>query len=381
MGFIKYWWLVLQHAWVEAWALVIPHSPFQILRNVILFAIAAIAFYALQNRLVSEGLTSQDNLTDTIIWAAVLACMLVTAFALVFVLHALFVTPYLLWRDLKAQADAQPSRSSDHMGAYQREEWEIALPPNRRGYPDWPIRELCFHIRPDLIEDLDGMEWAEVGNDLKDKFSVGRLSVWGREKSDWVGEIMNEKPALQPISMTYWPKADFTYTFLAEGNEQTDHTYAPEGYPVYRDLQVNKRDALDIWPVTNRAEASHGHPSPKRHLTSEQKRRVANNLSGIDLGQEKFDVFYFKASEECIDYASDIANALTQAGWNASAVSNMWGDDLDKSDVSLQLCGESYNKAAAAALESALQDVGVKVRTLRLGGAWPKISIFVGRQS
>lgn len=141
------------------------------------------------------------------------------------------------------------SPTSSLMKSYQDGEWEPVYPPNRRGYPDWSIRELFFHIRPDLIEDQDGMEWAEVGNDLKDKFSVGRLSVWGREKSDWVGEIMKEKPALQPISMSYWPKADFTYTFLADGKEQTDHTYAPEGCPIYRDLQVNKRDALDIWPL------------------------------------------------------------------------------------------------------------------------------------
>jgi hypothetical protein len=37
-------------------------------------------------------------------------------------------------------------------------------------YPDWTIRELFFHIRPDLIDEPDAKRWASVGRQVMDHF-------------------------------------------------------------------------------------------------------------------------------------------------------------------------------------------------------------------
>ena len=113
-------------------------------------------------------------------------------------------------------------------------------------YPDWTIRELFFHIRPDLLDEHQQERWAAVGREVMDHFSTGRLKVWGRPMNK-VGRQGPMKPVDEP---RYWARAEFSYRFLAEDGREKAHTWVKTetGLPDYADLQVNREEALRIWP-------------------------------------------------------------------------------------------------------------------------------------
>jgi hypothetical protein len=48
----------------------------------------------------------------------------------------------------------------------------------------------------------------------------------------------------------YWPHAEFSYWFLKEDGRESAHTWVKTrtGLPDYADLQVNRAEALSIWP-------------------------------------------------------------------------------------------------------------------------------------
>jgi hypothetical protein len=46
-------------------------------------------------------------------------------------------------------------------------------------YPDWTIRELFFHVRPDLIDETDKQCWEGVGREVMDHFSTGAVEGVG----------------------------------------------------------------------------------------------------------------------------------------------------------------------------------------------------------
>lgn len=110
-------------------------------------------------------------------------------------------------------------------------------------FPDWTIRELFFHIRPDV---LDGKDGVAVGSEVMDAFSLGRLRCWGRE----IDQRRRRLPQAE-IPTSYWRHADFTYWFLKDGDgvsTQVTGTGSPISGPEYTDLRVNKAEALAIWP-------------------------------------------------------------------------------------------------------------------------------------
>jgi hypothetical protein len=113
-------------------------------------------------------------------------------------------------------------------------------------YPDWTIRELFFHIRPDLIDQADEKRWASVGREVIDHFSTGRLKVWGRPRRG-TGRRGPMKLVNEP---GYWTHAEFSYWFLKEDGQESNHTWVKTetGLPDYSDLQVNRTEALAIWP-------------------------------------------------------------------------------------------------------------------------------------
>jgi hypothetical protein len=110
-------------------------------------------------------------------------------------------------------------------------------------YPDWTIRELFFHIRPNL---LDRSRWIEVGREVMDHFSTGRLKVWGRP----IYRGGRQGPMKSVDEPRYWVHAEFSYWFLKEDGRQSAHTWVKTatGLPDYADLQVNRKEALRIWP-------------------------------------------------------------------------------------------------------------------------------------
>jgi hypothetical protein len=111
-------------------------------------------------------------------------------------------------------------------------------------YPDWGIRGLFFHIRPDLIDDPDKKRWESVRRQVMDHFSTGRLSVWGRPLAG------TQRGSLKRMEEpSFWDHARFTYWFLKDDGAQNSHV-ASAGFPDYADLKVNRAEALAIWPVS-----------------------------------------------------------------------------------------------------------------------------------
>jgi hypothetical protein len=118
-------------------------------------------------------------------------------------------------------------------------------------FPDWGIRELFFHIRPDLIDEPDEKRWETVARQVMDHFSTGRLAVWGRPLAK------TRRGALRRVDEPgFWGHARFTYWFLKEDGGQNSHVYHQESgdFPDYADLQVNHLEALAIWPVSGAPE-------------------------------------------------------------------------------------------------------------------------------
>ena len=113
--------------------------------------------------------------------------------------------------------------------------------------PNWSIRYLFFHIRPDLVDDPENREWEYVGRDVIDKFSTEQLKVWGRRIED------SKRLALAEIPAQEWHRAKFTYWFLKEHDGVSLDADCPRpsrgSAPAqYADLRVCGAQALTIWP-------------------------------------------------------------------------------------------------------------------------------------
>jgi hypothetical protein len=116
--------------------------------------------------------------------------------------------------------------------------------------PDWPIRELFFHIQPDLLDRPDEAAWERIGNDLRDAFALNLIRVWGRPITSGIGKLLGERQALRLIDSGYWHSAYFTYSFFDETSGDAAHTYLERNssLPEYTDLQINRAEALATWP-------------------------------------------------------------------------------------------------------------------------------------
>jgi hypothetical protein len=115
--------------------------------------------------------------------------------------------------------------------------------------PDWPIRELFCHIRPDLLENPSEAAWEGVGNDLRDAFALNLVKVWGRPVADGIAKMLGERPVLRLIESGYWHAAHFTFAFFDDTAGDAPHTYTERNssLPEYTDLQVNRAEALAAW--------------------------------------------------------------------------------------------------------------------------------------
>jgi hypothetical protein len=138
-------------------------------------------------------------------------------------LEVIVVLPYRLWKaNMVRIAELENELSDTGAG------------------PDWTIRELFYHIRPDDLTDRDIYE--RVGLQVLDKLATGELSAWGRRARG--------RP-LQLITMLFWANASFTYWFLAEGHDEEEHARLHDllvADESYRDIRVNRALALRFWP-------------------------------------------------------------------------------------------------------------------------------------
>jgi len=113
--------------------------------------------------------------------------------------------------------------------------------------PNMTIRDLFFHIAPDVHTHSEQSLWREVAREIKDKFSLGDLCAWGREISN------SRRLPLAPIETKYWRSAGFTYWFFDGDTDAVQaHTFKERDLDgidkEYADVQVNRAEVLAIWP-------------------------------------------------------------------------------------------------------------------------------------
>jgi nucleoside phosphorylase len=145
-----------------------------------------------------------------------------------------------------AQPDySPPSTQSDQ--SPERPEHLVRMDTTNSIAPDWRIHDLFYHLRPDISADGPSSAWDEVGKEVLDKLSTGQLNGWGREI---VRGATTTYLALATIDRTYWRVARFTYVFLLDNHERDKHATqnTPSRLPDYGDLQVNRAQALKLWP-------------------------------------------------------------------------------------------------------------------------------------
>jgi hypothetical protein len=119
--------------------------------------------------------------------------------------------------------------------------------------PDWPIRDLFFHINPNVLDTQpnDEAPWQTLGNSIRDAFALGQLKVWGRRALDSLAPVLGEHSVLVEIEPTYWQDGEFTYTFFHDDTNNRPQTHIwglnKQDLLTYTDLRVNRAQAERIW--------------------------------------------------------------------------------------------------------------------------------------
>jgi len=122
---------------------------------------------------------------------------------------------------------------------------------------NWTIRELFFHIDPNAhVEDGTKRPWRQVGHKIKTAHANGDLVIWATPMPEDFLEEMDFPEARKPpvrLRTDYWQDGDFTYSFFPDTDAArfSEHCKT-HGYnrreESYCDLQVNKEQALSLWP-------------------------------------------------------------------------------------------------------------------------------------
>ena len=196
----------------------------------------------------------------TFLWAAIAGRDPLDVWALAVVVAAglmviaWVVLSFLRERPIEVAADASGGQSI--LDQWQRGEWEIAYPASRTPLPDWPIHQLFSHIEPDILNRAtSGPErWDIIGDKIRDALSLNRLKAWGRPVTE--NDLEGRRAPITEIMSSYWATAQFTYFFFDNTAEGQPHTQVPSGsrWPAYTDIQVNRRQALAIWPKNDRTD-------------------------------------------------------------------------------------------------------------------------------
>jgi hypothetical protein len=229
--------------------------------------------------------------------------------------------------------------------------------------PSWTISELFLHIDPDFLEEN---RWEKIGDELRDDLSAGRLCMWGRlietDSGSWVGP----RAALKPIEKTYWYNAYFTYFFFHKETSDGVHCFADRktGRPAYTDLQVNRRQALALWPG-----------EPDDVADSYPNVRVADSGAVIDLfnGSERTKLVALLAAGKISTWArrgSGTANDLVKRDggiWNSHSLAF-----YPKGVGPVRTINQTFLRASNP-LDHGYYDVCLNYAQLRR--VWPALSI------
>jgi len=229
MGLFGYWWLVLKRAWVAAWRVVMPTGWKGIVRDGLFLVVAALLAIYLEHRfqVVERHLMSADNTQDTLVWAVLLVFAGMVLFGALFFFEALLIVPYKMWKE--ACEAPKPSAA-----------------PIDGVFPDWKIHAMLAYLRPDLPLKPE-RAWLPLLSDVEDRLSTGQLDIWGRKFFRSGGRT---RASLEKIDVDYWKDADIIAWSAdpewAQGKHTERRSLRTEWE--YRDLQVNKAQALRIWP-------------------------------------------------------------------------------------------------------------------------------------
>jgi len=144
--------------------------------------------------------------------------------------------------------DAAPSNDMRQVAA------QGASPPPlteaaKNGVPNWPIRNLFFHLKPDLQQTKKQADFDALAAEITDKLSTGQLLAWGRA----IGR--DRTLPLFPIPEDYWLHAKLNIWLLDDepggGNvlqARPDSTNAPNKTQ-YQEILINQAQALAEWPA------------------------------------------------------------------------------------------------------------------------------------
>jgi hypothetical protein len=232
--FIKFNWLCIKDAWRGCWTR--ANETAGVLGAILLW----IVLWWISSTLREFGLID----APTTYWglAGLTAASAVASVSLSFVvifLGRLLVSPARLYWQQRKKVESLETQLRD------AENRESGLGP------DWPIHELFLHLQPEILDRPNDSLGQKAGDEIRDALSLGRLHLWGRPTETKLGKWVGERASLRPIDKTYWEKAYFTFLFLYEPATSTStHCYADRntGRPAYGDLQINRAEALSLWP-------------------------------------------------------------------------------------------------------------------------------------
>jgi hypothetical protein len=159
------------------------------------------------------------------------------------------------------------------------------------GVPNMTIREVFFHIDPDILENDTDNRLERVSKDIRDKLSTKHALSWGR----LINRQKKSRSALVKIPNDYWATAQFTYDFLSQGSEDQGHSWHPHEGGLsyeYADLRMNRARVETLWPV---------------HEIDAKRRRAAFR----DIRQE-----YAKAINRLLSVGNRLSEALRLHGYN-----------------------------------------------------------------
>lgn len=125
MGWIAFWRQVLSRAWAGAWRMLIDRTPAAVARDAMLALLAVGGLFLLRNRLVTGGIMSGDNPLDTLIGLIAIGLLIVALFGFLFVLQALFVVPWQMWRERAPSAETISIAADTPEGIADRQHLEV----------------------------------------------------------------------------------------------------------------------------------------------------------------------------------------------------------------------------------------------------------------
>jgi hypothetical protein len=280
MKTLRFWWYCTVYAWRGCWTRAYEQAG--VFGAVILWAVLLLLSPYLRRQGLIEAPTTYWGVAGFAAASAVASVIL--AFFVIFFWRLTFSSASLYWEQLE-----------------RAEGLDIELRANEQADgaeegPNWPIHELFSHLEPEALARPEQNLLENASDRIRDALALGRLHIWGRLYKTDMGEWVGERASLRPIDKIYWYKAYFTYLFFDVTATDAAHCYADRttGTPAFTDLQVNRTQALKLWPGEP-DDLAEGYPNV----------RVADNpgVIGLFTGSERPKLIALLGAEKLTSWA------------------------------------------------------------------------------